>query len=184
MKLENNLKKEDFSMKLGKVILAASLCFGVASASNFVDYKGLTHNLKTDAKKNGEIASTDEVKKALTSADWAVVDVRTMDEWQAANIQGSQRIGREAPEKALEGIVLDDNNKFVKDNIIVVCNTASRAAIEAQAFKQMGFKTVKIYGIETWMKECNPVNNWYSNVEANKDTKAKFGSVLPAYCAK
>ncbi|MDD2698642.1 MAG: rhodanese-like domain-containing protein [Arcobacteraceae bacterium] len=171
-------------MKLGKIILAASLCFGVVNAGDFVDYKKLTHNLKGDAKKNGEIASTDEVKKALASADWAVVDVRTMDEWQAASIAGSVRIGREAPEKALEGIVLDDNNKFVKQNIVVVCNTASRAAIEAQAFRQMGFNTVKIYGIETWMQECNPVNNWYSNVVANKDTKAKFGSVLPAYCAK
>ena len=35
--------------------------------------------------------------------------------------------------------------EFVKDKLIVVCNTASRAVIEAQAFKQMGFKTVKIY---------------------------------------
>ena len=171
-------------MKLGKIILAASLCFGLANAGDFVDYKKLTHGLKDVAKKNGEVASTDEVKKALTSADWAVVDVRTMDEWQAASIPGSQRVGRESPEKALEGIVLDDNNKFVKPNIVVVCNTASRAAIEASTFKQMGFTTVKIYGIETWMKECNPVNNWYSNVEANKETKAKFGSILPAYCAK
>jgi rhodanese-related sulfurtransferase len=171
-------------MKLGKVILAASLCFGVVNAGDFVDYKGLTHKLKEDAKKNGEIASTDEVKKALASADWAVVDVRTMDEWQAAFIPGSQRIGRESPEKGLENIVLNDDGKFVKPNIVVVCNTASRAVIEAQAFRQMGFNTVKVYGIETWMKECNPVNNWYSNVEVDKKTKAKFGTVLPAYCAK
>ncbi len=171
-------------MKLGKVIVAASLVFGLANAEGFVNYKGLTHSLKEAAKKDGTIASTEDVKKALASADWAVVDVRTMDEWQAANIPGSQRVGRESPEKALESIVLDDNDKFIKPNIVVVCNTASRAAIEAQAFRQMGFKEVKIYGIETWMKECNPVNNWYSNVEADKKSKAKFGSVLPAYCAK
>ncbi len=171
-------------MKLGKIILAASLCFGVVNAADFVDYKGLTHKLKDDAKKNGEIASTDEVKKALTSADWAVVDVRTMDEWQAARIPGSLRIGRESPEKALEAIVLNDDNKFVKQNIIVVCNTASRAAIEAQAFRQMGFTSVKIYGIETWMKECNPVDNFYTSTEADKKTKQKFGQVKAEFCGK
>ncbi len=171
-------------MKLGKVILAASLCFGVASAEGFVDYKKLTHALKDNAKKNGEIASTDEVKAALASKDWAVVDVREMVEWQAARIAGSVRIGRETPEKALESIVLDDNDKFTKDNIIVVCNTASRAAIEAQAFRQMGFKTVKIYGIETWMNECNPVDNFYTPTELDKKTKQKFGQVKAAFCAK
>jgi len=171
-------------MKLGKIILAASLCFGVASAEGFVDYKGLSGALKKEAHAKGQIASTDEVKKALASKDWAVVDIRTMDEWQGARIQGSVRIGREAPEKALESIVLDDDNKFVKQNIIVVCNTASRAVIEAQAFRQMGFKEVKVYGIETWMKDCNPVDNWYSNVEADKKTKQKFGQVKAAFCAK
>lgn len=167
-------------MKLGKIILAASLCFGVVSAADFVDYKKLSHGLKDQAKKDGQIATTADVKEALGKKDWAVVDIRTMDEWQGAHIDGSERIGREAPEKALEGIVLDDNGKFVKDNIIVVCNTASRAVIEAQAFRQMGFKTVKVYGIETWIEECNPTKNWYSNV-ANKD-KRKFGSYYAEHC--
>ncbi len=167
-------------MKLGKVILVASLCFGAVNAADFVDYKKLSHGLKDQAKKEGTIATTAEVKTALGAKDWAVVDIRTMDEWQAAHIDGSQRIGREAPEKALERIVLDDNNKFAKENIVVVCNTASRAVIEAEAFRKMGFKTVKVYGIETWIEECNPTKNWYSNV-ANKE-KRKFGSYYAEHC--
>jgi rhodanese-related sulfurtransferase len=167
-------------MKLGKVILIAGLCLGAANAADFVDYKKLSHGLKEKAKAEGQIATTAEVKEALKAKDWAVVDIRTMDEWNGAHIDGSQRIGREAPEKALESIVLDDNNKFVKENLVVVCNTASRAVIEAQAFRQMGFKNVKVYGIETWMEECNPTKNWYSNV-ANKD-KRKLGNYLPEHC--
>lgn len=171
-------------MKIGKIILAASLCFGVANSTEFVDYKKLSGNLKKEAKAKGQIATTAEVKAALASKDWAVVDIRTMDEWQGARISGSFRIGREAPEKALESIVLDDNDKFVKPNIIVVCNTASRAVIEAQAFRQMGFKEVKVYGIETWMNECNPVDNYYTNTELNKDKKLKFGKVTAEFCEK
>ena len=172
-------------MKIGKIILAASLCFGVANSAEFVDYKKLSGDLKKQAKAKGELASTDEVKKALASKDWAVVDVRTMDEWQGARIEGSFRIGREAPEKALESIVLDDETgKFTKPNIIVVCNTASRAVIEAQAFKQMGFDTVKIYGIETWIDECNPVLNYYSNTENKSGNKKKFGKSYAEFCVK
>jgi rhodanese-related sulfurtransferase len=169
-------------MKLGKVILAASLCFGIASADGFVDYKGLSGALKKEAKAKGQVATTAEVKAALFAKDWAVVDIRTMDEWQGARIEGSLRIGREAPEKALEAIVLDDDNKFIKPNIIVVCNTASRGVIDAQTFRQMGFKEVKVYGIETWMDECNPTSNFYSKT-ANKDGKnKKFGSFLAEHC--
>ncbi len=172
-----------------KIIISAATLVALgtvsASAGDFVDYKKLSHQLKDEAKKSGNLASTAEVKAALAdSKNWAVVDVRTMDEWQAARIPGSQRIGREAPEKALEGIVLDDNDKFVKRNIVVVCNTASRAAIEAEAFKKMGFDTVKIYGIETWMNECNEVDNWYTNTELNKEKKLKFGKIKAEFCAK
>ena len=132
-------------MRLGKILVASLLVFSSIFASEFINYDAFSKKLKEEAKQSGMMASTQEVKDALNAKDWAVVDVRTMEEWSGAAIKGSFRVGREAPEKALENIVLDDDNKFIKNNLIVVCNTASRAAIEAQAFKQMGFKTVKIY---------------------------------------
>ncbi len=171
-------------MKLTNILLATTLLAGAATASEFVDYKGLTKHLKSEAKKNGQIASTADVKAALASKDWAVVDVRTMEEWAGAHIPGSTRIGRQAPEKALANVVLDDNKKFVKDKIIVVCNTASRAAIEAETFRKMGFKEVKIYGIVTWIDGCEPFKNKYSTHEDKHGTKQKFGTFTAEHCKK
>ena len=171
-------------MVLRSIALSAALMVTSSMASDFVDYKGLTKHLKAEAKKAGNFATADDVKKALAAKDWAVVDVRTEVEWNAAHIKGSSRVGRQAPEKALANIVLDDNGKFVKDHIIVVCNTASRASIEAETFKKMGFKKVMIYGIESWIDGCNPFNNKYSNKKDKHGTKQKFGSFKAEFCAK
>ena len=77
-----------------------------------------------------------------------------------------------------------ESQEFVKDKLIVVCNTASRAVIEAQAFKQMGFKTVKIYEINKWIDESNPVVTKYSAGEHKDGTKTKFGNYYAEHCQK
>ena len=171
-------------MKLLKILAFASILLTSAFSAEFVSYDELSKKLKSDAKKSGMMATTKEVKDALKAKDWAVVDVRTMEEWAGASIKGSFRVGREAPEKALENIVLDDDENFVKQNLVVVCNTASRAAIEAQAFKQIGFKTVKIYEINRWIDECNPVVTKYSAGEHKDGTKTKFGNYYAEHCKK
>lgn len=171
-------------MKLSKILFSVSLIASSVFASEFIDYSKLSKSLKEEAKKTGNYATTEEVKKALTQKDWAVVDVRTAEEWAAGFIKGTQRVGREAPEKALENVVLDDEDKFVKDNLIVVCNTASRAALEAQAFRQMGFNTVKIYEINKWIDECNPVVTKYTSGENKEGTKTKFGNYYAEHCKK
>lgn len=171
-------------MKLGKLVLVASVVASTLFAGDFVDYKALSKQLIADEKKNGNFATTQEVKAALADKEWAVVDVRTEDEWAAGFIKGTQRVGREAPEKALEGIVLDDNGKFVKDKIIVVCNSASRASIEAETFRKMGFKTVKIYPLYTWIDECNPMTTKYSSHEDKEGTNKKFGDYYAEQCKK
>ncbi|MBD3841487.1 MAG: rhodanese-like domain-containing protein [Campylobacterales bacterium] len=171
-------------MKLRNLLLATALLASGAAASEFTGYKGLTKQLKGEAKKDGNYATTDDVKKALASKDWAVVDVRTMEEWQAARIEGSTRIGRQNPEKALDGVVLDDEGKFIKPNIIVVCNTASRASIEAETFRKMGFKKVMIYDLVSWIDECNPVTNLYSSHKDKHGTKNKFGQFKAEHCSK
>ncbi len=171
-------------MKLGKILIVSSLLFSSVFAADFLSYDAYSKKLKEEAKQSGMMATTQEVKDALNAKDWAVVDVRTMEEWAGAAIKGSQRVGREAPEKALENIVLDDDGKFIKDKLIVVCNTASRAAIEAQAFKQMGFTTVKIYEINRWIDECNPVVTKYTAGEHKEGTKTKFGNYYAEHCKK
>lgn len=171
-------------MKLGKIIFSITLLLGVIQANEFINYKSLVTKLKKEAKLNGTYATATEVKHAQKAKDWAVVDVRTMEEYQAAHIPGSIRIGRQTPEKAIAAVVTDDDDNFIKPNIIVVCNTASRASIEAQAFRQMGFKTVKIYDIVSWMDECNPVANMYSKKKDKKGSKQKFGLFKAEFCNK
>lgn len=171
-------------MKLSKILLSMGLLAGSLFASEFINYDKLSKILKEDAKKTGLFASTEEVKKALNEKDWAVVDVRTMEEWAGGYIKGSQRIGRETPEKAIENFVLDDEGKFIKDKIIVVCNTASRASIEAEALKKMGFKTVKIYDLHTWIDECNPITTKYSSALNKDGTNIKFGDFYASHCKK
>ena len=144
----------------------------------------MTKILKAENKKAGTVASTDDVKKAIASKDWAVVDVRTKEEWVAAHIDGTFRIGRQHPEKQLANVVLDDDDKFVKKNIIVMCNSTSRASLEAETYRKMGFDAVKIYGIYTWIDECNPVVNSYSSKKNKNGTKNKFGSFKAEHCSK
>ena len=171
-------------MKLSKVLLGIGFLASSLFASEFINYDKLSKNLKEEAKKAGNYATTAEVKTALTQADWAVVDVRTAEEWAAGYIKGTQRVGRESPEKALESIVTDDAGKFIKDKLVVVCNSASRAAIEAEAFRKMGFTTVKIYDMHQWMDECNPLITKYSSGLHKEGTNKKFGDYYAEHCKK
>jgi len=171
-------------MKLKALIVALVVTISSVSAADFIDYNALSSKLKKEAKKAGNYATTKEVQKALKAKDWMVVDVRTMEEWAAAHIKGSYRIGRQSPEKGLELYALDDDENFVKDNIIVVCNSAARASIESQTFRQMGFKTVKIYDLYSWIDECNPVVTKYTVKKDKGGTGLKFGSFYADHCKK
>lgn len=171
--------------KLLASFLAAAVLVSFADAkSEFKDYDVVAKKLKAEMKKEGNYATIEEVKKALASKDWVVADVRTLEEWAGANIKGSVRIGREAPEKALENFVIDIDGNFVKDKIIVVCNSASRASIEAQAIKLMGFKEVKIFDIYSWIDKCNPVVTKYTVKKDKGGTGLKFGDYYAEHCKK
>lgn len=173
------------NINLGKIVLCSAIFFtSNLFSNNFIDYSDLTTKLKIEAKEKGNIASTEDVKKALVSSDWAVIDIRTITEWNAAHIKGSIRVGRQTPEKALSNIVLDDNDRFIKDKLIVICNTSSRASIEAEIFRKMGFSKVKIYSMTTWIDGCNPFYNKYSRKKDKHGSKQKFGAFKPAFCYK
>ena len=171
-------------MKYTKIVLSLGLLASSLFASEFINYDDLSKSLKDDAKKNGLYATTDEVKMALIEKDWAVVDVRTAEEWAGAFIKGSQRVGRETSEVAIENFVTDDDGKLIKDKIIVVCNSAARASIEAQTFRQMGFKTVKIYDLYSWIDECNPVVTKYTVKNDRSGTGLNFGEYYAEHCKK
>ena len=171
-------------MKLLSTLVFSSLLFVGANAGDFVDYKQLSSTLKKENKANGLYATTEEVKQALQSKDWIVADVRTMEEWAAAHIKGAVRIGRQSPEKGLELFALNDEGKFIKPNLIVVCNSAARASIEAQTFRQMGFNTVKVYDLYSWIDQCNPVITKYTVKKDKGGTGLKFGNFYAEHCKK
>ncbi len=171
-------------MKLKTVCLGVLLTASSIFAGEFINYKSLSTQLKTEAKKAGNYASTEEVKAALKSKEWIIGDVRTMDEWAAAHIKGAVRLGRQSPEKALALFALDDDDKFVKQNLIVVCNSAARASIEAETFRKMGFKTVKIYDLYSWIDECNPVVTKYTVKKDKGGQNLKFGNFYAEHCYK
>ena len=167
-------------------MMLIALAFGATSllGGEFLDYKALTTKLKAENKKAGNVATADDVKKALKSKDWIVADVRTMEEWSAAHIKGAVRVGRQSPEKGLELYALDDDGKFIKKNVIVVCNSAARASIESQVFRQMGFENVKIYDLYSWIDECNPVVTKYTVKKDKRGMNLKFGAFYAEHCKK
>ena len=171
-------------MKLRAIGLGILFSASVLFANDFVDYSALSKKLKEQIKKEGNYATTEEVKEALQAKDWIVGDVRTMEEWSAAHIKGAVRIGRQAPEKGLELFALDDDGNFKKPNLIIVCNSAARASIEAQTLKMMGFKTVKIYDLYSWIDECNPVVTKYTVKKDKGGTGLKFGNFYAEHCKK
>lgn len=171
-------------MKIKTLSISLLLTASALLANDFVNYKSLATSMVKENKKNGLYATADEVKTAIKSKDWLVADVRTKEEWASAHIKGTVRIGRQAPENGLALYVLDDDDKFVKQNLIVICNSAKRASIEAQNFRKMGFKQVKVYDLYSWIDQCNPVVTNYSVKKHKSGTGLKFGSFYADHCRK
>ncbi|NVJ52204.1 MAG: rhodanese-like domain-containing protein [Campylobacteraceae bacterium] len=169
-------------MKIKMIILSFILATGSLFAAEFVNYSKLSSMLKKENKENGTYATTEEVKAALKSKDWLVADVRTMEEWSAAHIKGAVRIGRQAPEKGLALHALDMDDNFIKQNLIIVCNSAARASIEAETIRKMGFKQVKVYDLYSWIDECNPVVTKYTVKKDKGGTGLKFGNFYAEHC--
>ena len=171
-------------MNLSHSIIALLFLSSATFAADFISYKKASTALLGKNEKEGLRATTEEVKKALQAKDTAVVDVRTPLEWAGAHIKGSYRVGRQTPELAIANFVLDDDDKLVKPKLIVVCNTAHRASIQAVIFRHMGFTEVKVYPIDQWIDECNPVVTKYSGKEYNEGKDHKFGEFYAEGCKK
>ena len=171
-------------MKLINTMLIAGVLASGTFAAEFIPYKEMATNLLEENKKEGLFATTEDVKKALKSKDTAVVDVRSSEEWAGAHIKGTFRVGRKTPEMAVGNFVLDDDDKLVKDKLIVICNTAHRASLEALVLRKMGFTQVKVYPIDKWIDECNPVVTKYSAQKYVGGKDHKFGEFYAEGCQK
>ena len=171
-------------MKIKKVLLVLLLLVVSSLANEFIDYKTYSSSLVKENKKNGLYSSVAEIKSAIIAKDWLVADVRTKEEWASAHIKGTVRIGRQAPENGLALHALDDDDNFVKQNLIVICNSAKRASIEAETFRKMGFKTVKVFDLYKWIDNCNPVVTSYSVKKFKSGTGIKFGNFYAEHCKK
>jgi len=169
-------------MRLSKIIIVLAVLFTSSIASEFISYHTMADKLLHENIKNGLRATTDEVKKALKSKDTLVVDVRTAEEWAGAHIKGSMRVGRQTPEMAISNFALDDDDKLIKEKLIVVCNTAHRASLEAVIFRKMGFKEVKVYPLDEWIDECNPIATKYSTQKYKEGRGKKFGLFYSEAC--
>jgi len=108
-------------MKLHKIILGLMIIVNAMMAGEFISYHQMADKLLQENIKNGMRATTDEVKEAIKTKNALVVDVRTAEEWAGAHIKGSVRVGRQTPEMAIANFVLDDDDKLIYDNLIVVC---------------------------------------------------------------
>jgi|GEM_PF-965621 rhodanese-related sulfurtransferase len=174
-------RQYNIAMLLKPMVLGMVLSVG-GVASEFIPYEEMASTLLKENVEKGLLATTQEVEKALHVKDTVVVDVRTKEEWAGAHIKGSRRVGRQSPEKAIELFVLDDDDKLIKDKLIVVCNTAHRASLEALIFRKMGFKEVKVYPIDEWIDSCKPIVTKYSRQEYAKGHHHKFGSFYAEFC--
>ena len=169
-------------MKLHKIILGMMIIVNTMMAGTFVSYHQMADKLLQENIKNGMRATTDEVKEALKTKKALLVDVRTAEEWAGAHIKGSVRVGRQIPEMAIANFVLDDDDKLIYDNLIVVCNTGHRASLEAEIFRKMGFKQVKVYALDEWIDECNPIATKYSTQRYKEGRNKKFGLFYSEAC--
>jgi rhodanese-related sulfurtransferase len=152
------------------------------SGGEFISYHQLADKLLQENIKKGLRATTDEVKEAIKTKKVLVVDVRTEIEWAGAHIKGSVRVGRQTPELAIANFVLDDDDKFIHEKLIVVCNTAHRASMAAVIFRKMGFKEVKVYALDEWIDECNPIATKYSTQRYKEGRNKKFGQFYSEAC--
>jgi len=169
-------------MKLHKVIIGVMIVVNSMMAAEFVSYHNMADKLLQENIKNGMRATTEEVKEAIKTKKALVVDVRTAEEWAGAHIKGSVRVGRQTPELAIANFVLDNDDKLIYDNLIVVCNTAHRASLEAVIFRKMGFKQVKVYALDQWIDECNPIATKYSIQKYKEGRGKKFGLFYSEAC--
>lgn len=108
------------------------------------------HNLVQEAKQNIEEISPEQADEAIKQAD-LLLDVRDADEYRQSHIPGAVNISRGLLEfKFSNDPGLENRNM----KIVLYCKTSGRAALSAQALKEMGYRNVQSIsgGFDAWQE--------------------------------
>lgn len=108
------------------------------------------HNLVQEAKQNIEEISPEQADEAIKQAD-LLLDVRDADEYRQSHIPGAVNISR----GLLEFKFSNDPGLENRDmKIVLYCKTSGRAALSAQALKEMGYRNVQSIsgGFDAWQE--------------------------------
>lgn len=106
------------------------------------------HDLVLEAKQQISEVSTDDALQALASKP-LVLDVREPDEFQQGHLPSAINI----PRGMLEFRMSQDPSLIDRErNILLYCKTSGRAALAANALKQLGFANVHSIagGFDAW----------------------------------
>jgi rhodanese-related sulfurtransferase len=136
------------------IVIQSILLNGCANQTQNQDAQAslLTH----EAVKNYEISANEVAKKLNNQENFILIDVRTPEEYEEKHLNNSILI----PLQNLESDLMDSNNKFKKDDeIIVYCRSGHRSAEAYLIFKNLGFQNVKSMagGIIEWQNLGNKI---------------------------
>ncbi len=116
-------------------------------------------DLVGEAKKNLENLTPDQVAAELESGDAVLVDVRELQEREAAAIPGSIAAPRGMLEFYADPSLPYHKPEFDQDKrIILHCASGGRSALGAATLKEMGYKNVAHLdgGIKAWQEAGRP----------------------------
>jgi len=112
-------------------------------------------DLVAEARQHIQEIPLEQAEEAIRQAD-LLVDVRDPDEYRVSHIPGAVNISRGLLEFKFSNDPTLENRDL---KIIVYCKTSGRAALSAQALKEMGYRNVQSItgGFDAWQEAGKPV---------------------------
>lgn len=113
------------------------------------------HDMVAAAKADIQEVELEKADEAINHADF-LIDVREADEYHQGHIAGAINI----PRGLLEFKLTNDPSLGDRGlNLVIYCKNSGRAALSAQAMKEMGYAHVKSIngGIDAWQAADKPV---------------------------
>ncbi|MEP4259453.1 MAG: rhodanese-like domain-containing protein [Rhizobiaceae bacterium] len=140
--------------KARKIERRARISFYRTLSGRYINMKN-AHQMVEAAKAHIKEVSLDQASDAIKQADF-LIDVREPDEFREGHIAGAINIPRGLLEFKLSADpALDDRGL----NLVIYCKNSGRAALSAQAMKEMGYARVLSIsgGIDAWQAADKPV---------------------------
>jgi len=115
-----------------------------------------TINTKQAKRKMGShLISPAEFKKKVDSGEYMIVDIRTLEEFQAGHIKGAINVDFYSPDFKSKVAKLDRNKKY-----LYYCRSGHRSGQASALAKELGFNVAYELkgGINTWKEAGYEVN--------------------------